>query len=158
DPPTPTVAAAARRLLQNWAEGLGWVFAFFAIWGGVRDRYIRGLCPAQRQPGTMGRRLIVVYLVVFSAVLVRHATALGYLSGRHVLARGVATVAGAAAGTFVCARGLAVQLGWSGRLARGVGAATVLAAIGAGVVFQGRPGHPSRWGHWVAGRWLAAHA
>ena len=32
-----------RLLAWQWAEGLAGVFAFFAAWGFVRDRYIRGL-------------------------------------------------------------------------------------------------------------------
>ena len=32
------------------------------------------------------------------------------------------------------------------------------AAVTTGIVFQLKPAHPSRWGHWAAGRWLAANA
>ena len=35
-----------RRLFLRWAEGLCGVFAFFAVWGVVRDRFIRTLCRA----------------------------------------------------------------------------------------------------------------
>ncbi len=51
-----------------------------------------------------------------------------------------------------------MKLRWSPRFARTAGAAAVLTLVVAGVRLQSKPIHPSRWGHWAAGRWLAAHA
>ena len=83
---------------------------------------------------------------------------LGYLSSRHTLPLVMISVPWAAAGTFVCLRGWAVKLPWSTphRLDRCVlSMGLVVVTL---VVYQLRPGHASRWGHWAAGRWLAEHA
>ncbi|MDR3632617.1 MAG: glycosyltransferase family 39 protein [Isosphaeraceae bacterium] len=147
------------RLAQQWGEGLGWIFAFFALWGVARDRFIRRFIRRDEDPeANVGRRLIAMYLALFSAVLVRHAWKMGYLSGRHTLTLVVVSVPWAAAGTTICACRLASVLRWGPRLARGVGVATLLAAVAASALFQLKPSHPTRWGHWAAGRWLAAHA
>jgi hypothetical protein len=147
------------RLAQQWAEGLGWVFALFAVWGVARDRFIRRSIGRDADVlARVGRRLIAVYLALFCAVLVRHAWKMGYLSGRHTLTLVIVSVPWAAAGTTICACRLAAVLGWGPRLARGVGIATLLVAVAAGVAFQLKPSHPTRWGHWAAGRWLAGHA
>jgi hypothetical protein len=167
------VGDALVRVLLRWSEGSGWVFVPFVAWGVVRDRFIRaairrrdlerrpveddGERVAPRPQGSIGRRLILVYAALFVAVLVRHATSLGYLSGRHTLSLVVVAVPWAAAGVFICARGVALKLGWSGWRARTVGVAVLSVAIVAGVAFQLKPSHPTRWGHWAAGRWLATH-
>ena len=146
------------RLTREWAEGLGWVFAFFALWGLARDRFIRRFIGrADDAQADVGRRLILVYLALFCAVLVRHVWKMGYLSGRHTLALVIVSVPWAAAGTTICACRLASVLRWSPRLARTVGIAVLTAAIGASTAFQLKPSHPTRWGHWAAGRWLASH-
>ena len=75
--------------------------------------------------GPRGGRLIAIYLVLFSLVLVRHVLRLGYLSDRHMLTLVAVSIPWAAAGTFVCARGIAVTLGWGHRRARAVGAAAL---------------------------------
>jgi 4-amino-4-deoxy-L-arabinose transferase-like glycosyltransferase len=156
EPEVSTLAATSRRLLLQWAEGLCGVFAFFAIWGVVRDRYIRSLCASN--PSMAGRRLILVYLGLFSLVLARHALRMGYLSDRHTLMLVTTTIPWAAAGTFVCARGVAVKLSWSPPLAKRVGLAALLVLIASGATLQAKASHPSRWGHWAAGRWLAEHS
>src|SRR5262249_49709319 len=149
-----------RTLVLHWADGLCGLFAFFTLWGVVRDRYIRRLCAERdverESAGTLnpGRRLIAVYLALFCLVLVRHALAVGYLSDRHTLTLVVVSLPWAAAGMFVCARGLAVKLHWSPRFARLAGAVAILALLTAGVTLQAKPAHPSRWGHWAAGCWL----
>jgi hypothetical protein len=114
----------------------------------------------ENQPTTsrLGRRLIVIYLALFSLILVRHALRMGYLSDRHTLTLVTATVPWAAAGTFVCARGVALTLGWSPGTSKLARAAALGALIAAGIVLQAKPAHPSRWGHWAAGRWLSRHA
>ena len=92
-------------------------------------------------------------------MLVRHALRLGYLSDRHTLTLVAVSIPWAAAGTFVCARGIAMTLGWEHRRARAVGAAAVaLADRRRASRSSSKPSHPSRWGHWAAGRWLVAHA
>jgi hypothetical protein len=131
-----------------------------AIWGLVRHRFILSLC-RDRGPNDRGwahHIVLATFAVTFLIMLLRHAAALGYLSSRHTLPLVLITVPWAAAGTFVCLRGLAVKLPWSRRTARftcvlGVGLVVVTL-----VAYQIRPGHPSRWGYWAAGRWLAEHA
>ena len=147
-----------RRLAREWGEGLTWLFAFFAVWGAVRDRFIRSLCDGRPEGPGAGRALLVVYLALFALVLVRHGMKMGYLSGRHTLTLIAVSVPWAAAGTFVCARGLSVRLGWGRRLGSAVGATVLGALIVAAATVQAKPAHPSRWGHWAAGRWLIANA
>ena len=114
------------RLVQQWSEGLGWIFAFFALWGVCRDRFIRGFIGRSDGPQTgVGRRLIALYLILFSAVLVRHAWKMGYLSGRHTLTLVVVSIPWAAAGTYLCACRLSEKRRWGPRLARAVGMATL---------------------------------
>lgn len=158
DIPTRKPIRIVGRLVRHWSDGLGWILAFFALWGVARDRFIRRFIGREDDPDVrIGRRLIAVYLVLFSAVLIRHAWKMGYLSGRHTLALVVLSIPWAAAGVTICACRLASVLHWGPRLARGVGVATLLAAIAAGTLFQLKPSHPTRWGHWAAGQWLLAH-
>ncbi len=163
EPASTSSATVLRLLAWQWAEGLAGVFAFFATWGFVRDRFIRGLLsdgedPAGAHRWSVGRRLIAAYLVLFAAVLVRHALKMGYVSGRHTLTLVIVSVPWAAAGIWVCARRLAETRRWGDRFARTIGASALAASIGVGVAFQVRPGHPSRWGHWAAGDWLRTHS
>lgn len=150
-------------LALQWSEGLGAVLAFFALWGFVRDRYIRRVVAADcgvdyPDPSDTGRWLVALYLALFSLVLVRHELRMGYLSGRHTLTLVVVSLPWAAAGVFICARGLALKL-WLGRRARwGAAVALIAAAVITGVVFQTKPAHPSRWGHREAGLWLKYNA
>jgi hypothetical protein len=53
---------------------------------------------------------------------------------------------------------LGVKLPWSRRVAwtTGIVAASVIVTTLA--AYQLRPSHPTRWGHWAAGRWLAQNA
>jgi len=154
---------AVIRIIGKWWEELCWLFAVMTIWGMARQRFIRGLCP-DRDPNDAGvetRRLLIIFSAVYGLALVRHSVLLGYLSGRHVMALVCASVPWAAAGAFVCARGLAVKLRWDRRSnwAAGIVAAGLL--IAASIIVQMRPNHLnhlSRWGHWVAGKWLADHA
>ncbi len=163
EPASTSARSVLRLLVWQWAEGLAGVFAFFAAWGFVRDRYIRGLLsdkvhPARARRWLGGRRLIAAYLVLFAAVLARHAMRMGYVSGRHTLTLVIVSVPWAAAGIWLCARRLAEKRGWSDCLARAIGVSALAASIGVGVAYQVRPGHPSRWGHWAAGRWLRTHS
>jgi hypothetical protein len=155
------VGAVIQDLALQWSTGLGGVLAFFALWGVVRDRFIRRVISPggdPPDPDNLGRRLVAVYLVLFTLVLVRHELRMGYLSSRHVLTLVTVSLPWAAAGAFVCAKRLAGTLGWGPRRAKGAGLALLTVVVAAGVTFQIKPSHPSRWGHREAGRWLAANA
>jgi hypothetical protein len=141
------LGTAARRLAAEWAAGLGWAFAPLALWGAWRVR------------AGAGRLLIAAYVLLFTALALRHATTLGYLSGRHALTLVVASLPWAAAGTLDVARRLRRRFGWDEAASRRRAWAALAVLVMAGVAIQqARPGHPSRWGHREAGRWLAAHA
>jgi hypothetical protein len=154
---------AAIRIVDKWWEQLCWVFAVMTVWGLVRQRFIRGLCP-ERDPNDSGEiegRLLIVFAAVHALVLVYHSALFGYLSGRHVMALVYASMPWAAAGTFVCSRGIAVKFHWSPRLARCAGVCMGSLLLAASITVQIMPthlNHLSRWGHWAAGQWLMAHA
>ena len=151
---------ALRWMASEWWDELCWGFAVMALWGLVRQRFILGLC-RNRDPDDSGRaerRVLGVFAAVFILVLMRHALSLGYLSGRHMIPLVAISVPWAAAGTFVCLRGLGVKLPWSRNLAWGAGVVATSVVVGTLVVYQLRPSHPTRSGHWAAGQWLAEHA
>jgi hypothetical protein len=141
---------AGARLAGAWAEGLGWVLAPLAFWGLLCVRARRWQRPAMA--------LAAVYLVAFGAILTRHAMALGYLSGRHTLSMVLLTVPFAAAGAFSIGTRLARRFHWSEPRVRRLAYATIAASLAVGATLQMKSGHPSRWGHLAAGRWLAEHA
>ena len=143
-----TARDAAGKLLDCWAEGMGWLYAPFVVWGLVRSR--------SREGSGAAKLVVGVYALVYATVLVRHATGLGYLSARHCLSLVVISVPWAASGLATCARRVG---GWMPhRLARGLGAAGIAALIVAGAGLQAKEAHASRLGHRAAGRWLAEHA
>ncbi len=147
-------------MLSEWWDALCWGFAAMAVWGLARQRFILGLCRAG-DPGHAGqteRLVLATFAVVFVLALLRHTAALGYLSGRHTLPLVLISVPWAAAGTFVCLRGLGVKLPWSRRTAWASCMAASAVVMLVMVVYQLRPAHPTRMGHWAAGRWLAQHA
>jgi 4-amino-4-deoxy-L-arabinose transferase-like glycosyltransferase len=154
---------AAIRIVDKWWEQLCWVFAVMTVWGLVRQRFIRGLCP-ERDPNDSGeieRRLLIVFAAVHALVLVYHSALFGYLSGRHVMALVYASMPWAAAGTFVCSRGIAVKRHWTPRFARCAGVCMGSLLVAASITVQMMPthlNHLSRWGHWAAGQWLIDHA
>jgi hypothetical protein len=151
---------ALRWIVLEWWDELCWGFAVMTLWGLVRQRFIVGLC-RDRDPGDCGRteRLVLgLFATVILLVLLRHGTNLGYLSGRHTLALVAISTPWAAAGTFVCLRGLKLKLSWGPQVARAAGVLGTTLVVGTLVFYQLRPSHPSRWGHWAAGRWLAQHA
>jgi 4-amino-4-deoxy-L-arabinose transferase-like glycosyltransferase len=166
EPATPerrSPAAVVRDLALQWVEGLGYIGAFFALWGFVRGDRVRAIVAESETEGEpdrdgVGRRLAAVYLILFTLVLARHEWKMGYLSGRHVLTLVIASLPWAAAGVFICARGAAVALKWPPTRARWAGVALTAAAVAAGAAIQSKPAHPTRWGHREAGRWLAANA
>jgi hypothetical protein len=154
---------AVIRIAGKWWEALCWFFAVMTMWGLARERYIRGLCP-DRDPNDEGietRRLLLIFSLVYGLALVRHSVLLGYLSGRHIMALVCASIPWAAAGTFVCARGIALKLGWDQRKNRWAAILAGGLVIAASIIVQMRPNHLnhlSRWGHWVAGKWLVDNA
>jgi hypothetical protein len=154
---------AVVRIVGKWWEALCWFFAVMTVWGLARERYIRGLC-LDRDPTDSGaetRRLLLTFSLVYALALVRHSVLLGYLSGRHIMALVCASIPWAAAGTFVCARGIALKLRWDRQIKRSAAIVASCLLIAASLVVQMRPNHLnhlSRWGHWVAGKWLADHA
>jgi hypothetical protein len=148
---------ALRWIASDWWDELCWGFAIMTIWGLVRQRYIVSLCP-DREPtatGQVERAVLGVFAATYLVVLIRHAMSLGYVSGRHALPLTLISVPWAAAGTFVCLRGLKVKLPWSPRVAYTTGIIGIGLAVAILVAYQLRPSHPTRWGHWAAGRWLS---
>ncbi len=138
------------RFAQNWGEGLaGFAVPIFFL-GAIRAGTIEG--------SRVGRRLVAVYAIFFSALVIRHATALGYLSGRHALTLVLATVPWVGAGTWAWVRGFPRRYGMGGRETGRLATVGLAALIAVGVTFQVRAMHPTRWGHWAAGQWLKEHA
>ena len=150
-------------LVHQWSDGLGTILALFGVWGLVRDRSIRRFIAEDADsppsdPANLGRWLMLAYLVIFSAVLIRHEGKMGYLSSRHVLTLVIITLPWSAAGIYVCGVRLVRTLGLSARDARRLGLLALFLAVSTGVTLQARASHPSRWGHRAAGLWLAEHA
>jgi hypothetical protein len=154
---------ALRRIFGRWWEAMVWYFAVMAAWGFARRSAARRMLSPDdrvRIPGVNGL-LLGVFIAVYTIGLLRHSSSLGYLSGRHVLPLVVASIPWAAAGAYVSWRRLGELMHLSPQamsLGRAVpiGLALVL-CVGA----QLNPRHDrqfSRWSHWAAGRWLAAHA
>jgi hypothetical protein len=134
------------QLVRAYAEQLGWCLLPLAAWGAWRAR------------AGAGRGLIAVYVILFAAVLVRHAMSLGYLSGRHVMTLVLATLPWAAAGILALARDVATRLNWDELTRRTRAAFGLSALVALGLFVQAKPAHASRWGHWAAGKWLSEHA
>ncbi len=138
------------RLAQQWAEGLAWVFVIPLAWGVYRGRSIEG--------SAVGRELVGVYLLLFTAIVVRHASSLGYLSGRHALTMVVLSLPWVGAGLWSWARALPARRGLSLVEARRLATVGLAGLIAVGVTAQVKAMHPSRWGHWAAGQWLIQNA
>ncbi len=151
-----------RELALQWADGISAVFAFFALWGVVRDGYIRGMMVGvgdePPDPINLGRSVVGAYLMLFTLVLARHELRMGYLSDRHTLTLVILALPWAAAGVFVCARRLAAVLGLCRRPARLAGLLLFVLAFASGLHLQMKPAHASRWGHHAAGKWLVHNA
>jgi 4-amino-4-deoxy-L-arabinose transferase-like glycosyltransferase len=151
---------AVRWMACEWWDELCWGFAIMAVWGLARQRFIVKLCHdrAPAESAHHERLVLGMFAGVFTLALARHATVLGYLSGRHVLPLVLISVPWAAAGTFICLRGLGVKLPWQPRTAWTTCAVMSGLVVLTMAAYQLRPSHPTRWGHWAAGRWLADHA
>ena len=142
--------AASGQLFREWAEGTSLLLIPVMFWGLVRTRSLEG--------SAAGRRMILVYLVGFSLIAIRHASTLGYLSGRHALTLVVATVPWAAAGTWAWVAEFPARRGLTASQGRRLGYAGLMALAVIGITAQAKVGHPSRWGYRAAGLWLADKA
>lgn len=136
----------AIRAAGVWAEGLAWLFAPLAVWGAWKVR------------AGSGRMLVAVYVLLFGAILTRHAMSLGYLSDRHAITLVVATLPWAAAGTLALGQSLAARLKWSEGVKHQRSALALAGLVAVALMLQSKPIHASRWGHWAAGNWLATNA
>jgi hypothetical protein len=141
---------AAGRLAREWAEGFSYVLIPVLVWGLIRGR------SSETSPDA--RRILVVYAVAFAFIAIRHASTLGYLSGRHALTLVVAALPWAAAGTMSWVSGFPERRGLSLAQGRRLGYAglMILATVGIGAQLKAR--HPSRWGYRAAGLWLLEKA
>lgn len=131
------------RLIWRWSEAMGWVLAPLALWGAIRVR------------PRAGPLLFAMFVAVFGLILIRHQVAFGYLSARHALSLALVCVPWSAAAIVAISRGLASRMSRDPRRVLIRRRLALAAIIAVGVVAQSRPGHPSRWGHGEAGRWLA---
>jgi hypothetical protein len=95
---------------------------------------------------------------VFAGLMVRHATQLGYLSGRHALSLALAGTPWAAAGLRAAAARVSGWMRLGPARASRLRVAGVVAMVAVGVSAQLRPAHASRWGNREAGRWISRHA
>ena len=143
------VVGAIGMLGARWAEAMGVVLVPLALWGAWRAR--------------SRATLAFVYMALFSAILVRHAMTLGYLSSRHALSLLVVSLPFAA--TAILDAVGAVRAWRESRAPGSVAKTTYLrvlavaSILGIALAVQfHRPPHQSRWGHGEAGRWLASHA
>ena len=143
---------AAKQLGREWAEGITYIFIPVFFVGLLWRR------PTAGAGSPDGKRLLLVYAMAFAAIALRHATTLGYLSGRHALSLIVVSMPFAANGMLLWAEGFARrwEVGPARRRRLAFVGLTILAVIGIGA--QGKAGHPSRWGHLAAGSWLRDHS
>ncbi|HEU5116903.1 MAG TPA: hypothetical protein VFT74_09540, partial [Isosphaeraceae bacterium] len=132
--------------LCSWAESLGWIGAVLAILGAVRVR------------SGPGRTLVACYLGLFGVILVRHASMLGYLSGRHVLSLALLCTPWAASGLRAVGLRLSGWMNLELKRARRLRIGFALAAVVFASMIQLRPAHASRWGYQEAGLWISRHA
>ena len=136
--------ARRRARLREWAEGPGWVFAVFAVWGALvrTPRAVAGGRPTEASSVVLPRRS-------YASLLVRHAVTLGYLSGRHTLTAGRASRSpGRRPGSSSVGRRVSsARLGWRPRTAR-ASAMRSSSLIVAGQSPSSQAAQPrSRWGH-----------
>ncbi len=141
---------ATIQLAREWGDGIAILLIPVTLWGLFRSRTLEG--------SVEGRRLILVYFAVFSMIAIRHASTLGYLSGRHALSLIVVTIPWASAGTWAWVSGFPSRRGLGVTRARRLGYAGLTALVVLGVAAQAKAGHPSRWGYRAAGLWLAEKA
>jgi hypothetical protein len=136
------VPAAAAEAALRWARLMGIGLAPLALVG------------AWLAPPGAGRRVLRLYVLLFSALVVRHAAVRGYLSSRHLMPLVVATLPWAAWRLARLGDRLAGWLRIEGRGRRVAALGALGLMLAAGLVTQAKPVHPTRWGHWAAGVWL----
>jgi hypothetical protein len=141
---------ASLQLLRGWVEGYSPVLIPVFLWGVFRSRKLEG--------SVEGRQILLVYVVAFALIAIRHASTLGYLSGRHALPLVVATIPWASSGIWAWVSGFPARRGLSESRGRRLGYAGLAVLLVAGATVQAKAGHPSRWGHRAAGLWLAERA
>jgi len=144
------VVGSARQLVREWGEGVTYLLIPVAFLGLRWGRSVEG--------SEDGKRLLLVYAVAFAAIAVRHATTLGYLSGRHALTLIVVTIPFAASGTLLWVDGFARRWRVGPILGRRLALGGLLLLAVVGITAQSKAGHPSRWGHLAAGSWLRDRA
>lgn len=142
-----------KRIGSAWTESLGWAGAALAIWGAAR---------ASTNRGTSRIKLVIIfYILILIAAIVRHAGLLGYVSDRHILSAEVLSVPWAAAGLLTIGRRL-LRIWGRETPVRGRGAGTIPAclilALAIAAQAVAKPDHRSRIGHYEAGNWLKDHA
>ena len=146
--------ASGKQLGREWAEGLTYLFVPVLFLGLLRGRSEVGSGSKSGE----GKRLLVLYGFAFAAIAVRHATTLGYLSGRHALTLIVISVPFSASGMLLWVDGFVRRWSVSPALGRRLGAVGLLGLAIVGIGAQSKVGHPSRWGHLAAGNWLKERA
>jgi hypothetical protein len=141
---------ASKRLLFEWGDGLAIALVPVVLLGLVRSRWIEGSID--------GRRILWIYFVAFALIAIRHASTLGYLSGRHALSLVVVSVPWASAGIWAWVSGFPARWSLSPTRARRLGYSGLAIVAIIGFTAQAKAGHPSRWGYRAAGLWLAERA
>jgi hypothetical protein len=142
-------AEATAQVAHSWAEDLAGALAVMAFWG--------AWCCRARSEARGAVIASLVYALVFGAVLVRHATTWGYLSGRHTLGLAWVAMPWAAAGIHDVRARIRARLG-ARPIIRPLRLAVLAAVVVVSSVLQARQAHPSRWGYLQAGKWLAERA
>jgi hypothetical protein len=139
------------KLVQEWGSGLSWIMVPMLGFGlFVGSKRLDG--------SQIGRWLIGVYVILFVAVVVRHATSFGYLSSRHALTLVVATVPCVGAGLYTWATGFPARRGLNPLQAKRLATLGLCGLIALGTGAQVKGQHHSRSGHMDAGEWLRDHA
>ena len=137
---------ATARVGEGLADHLSWPLVALAAFG------------LTRSPRGVPRLAVAVYGFTFFGVLARHAMTFGYLSDRHMLTLAALGLPFASGGILTLADLVRRRIGiGSRRVGRTRWAVALLIGVG-GLIGACRGGHPSRWGHEAAGRWVAEHA
>lgn len=157
-PSSPPVLKRLAGLFRQWAQGLGWVLAAFALWGFVRDGHCRRNVVADSPAPKIGRWLVLTYFFLFTFILYRHQSRMGYLSDRHVLTLITLSLPWAASGSFLVGTRLASLVRWRPGRSRAVARVGLACVVSLSAFLQSGESHPSRWGHLAAGHWLSRNA
>lgn len=137
---------AITMLANRYGETMAWVLGPLAIAGAWRRR---------RMIATRG-----VWLAIFgfSCVLIWHSARRGYLSNRHVMIP-IFLAMPWAAWSVRTLHSVGLRRGFrQPKLRRLASAVAVASLVVSASWVQTLPSHPTRWGHYAAGRWLLDHA